>query len=103
MPPGRLVHHRQSAEVPDVHAGDIETATMYRLYPDLVDTEAAKKLPPVPLRDEDTDKWLFGGHIQELSPAGYLGSPAQFGSVAAEENLNDYAKRIYEAIRRTLP
>lgn len=93
----------RSARVPDIHAGDIETATIHHLYPGFVDTEAAEKLPAVALDSEDTDNWLFGGHIHELSPSGYLGSPSEFGNVAVEDNLNDYAQRIYSAIERTLP
>ena len=89
--------------VPDVHAGDMETAAIHHLYPGFVDTEAAKKLPAVALRDEDADKWMIGGHIHALSPAGYLGAPADFETVAAEDHLNDYAQRLYQAIGRTLP
>jgi len=38
-----------TAPVPDVHGGDIETATMNRFYPHLTDTEKAKQLLPVAL------------------------------------------------------
>ena len=87
-----------TAAVPDVHGGDIETATIYRWYPDLVDVDKAKTLPPVPLEDHRAMDWLFGGHIQELSAQGYLGSPAAYENVLAQENMDDYAARITQAI-----
>lgn len=86
------------ASVPDVHGGDIETATIRRYYPDLVDAETAKALPPVALPGEKAMDWLFGGHIRELSPQGYLGAPAEFEGVSVEANLADYARRITQAI-----
>jgi creatinine amidohydrolase len=87
-----------TASVPDVHGGDIETATIRRYYPDLVDADKAKTLPPVTLPDEKAMDWLFGGHIHELSAQGYLGAPAEFESVSVEANIADYAQRITQAI-----
>ena len=91
-----------SAETPDIHAGDIETAMIHAFYPELVDAEKAKSLPPVSLPEEKGEDWLFGGHIHELSAEGYLGSPADFEHVNVEENLKDYACRITEAILKHL-
>jgi creatinine amidohydrolase len=82
----------------DVHGGDIETATIYHFYPELVDTEKAKSLPPVMLGDDQIMTWIFGGHTQELSPNGYVGSPADFEGVDVMKNVSDYAERISEAI-----
>lgn len=87
-----------AASVPDVHAGDIETATMAHFYPELVDVEKAKSLPPVALGDERIMAWLFGGHTAELSPQGYLGAPAEFGRVEVLKNVEDIAERVSEAI-----
>lgn len=86
------------AEVPDVHGGDIETATIYEFYPALVDVEKAKSLPQIALDDSSGREWLFGGHIKELSAQGYLGSPADFDFVEIQKNIEDYAYRISEAI-----
>lgn len=47
--------------VPDVHAGDIETATIYHFYPELVDVEKARSLPPTQLGDDKIIAWLLGG------------------------------------------
>lgn len=90
------------SEVPDVHGGDIETAMIYEFYPDLVDVEKAKSLPPVALGEEKDGAWLFGGHIKELSSQGYLGSPADFEHVEVQKNVEDYACRISEAIIRKI-
>jgi creatinine amidohydrolase len=87
-----------TADVPDVHGGDIETATIHKFYPHLVDVEKAKLLKPVALDDHKVEQWLFGGHIKELSSDGYLGTPANYENVDAQSNVDDYGKRISEAI-----
>lgn len=81
-----------------VHAGDIETATMHHFYPDLTDIQCAQALPPVALGDDKIMTWLFGGHTAQLSPAGYLGAPADFETVTVLKNINDIAERVSEAI-----
>ncbi|MDF2943615.1 MAG: crnA [Herbinix sp.] len=86
------------AEVSDVHGGDVETAMIYEFYPNLVDVEKAKSLPPITLDDESVEEWLFGGHIKDLSSQGYIGSPADFESVEVRKNVDDYADIISEAI-----
>ncbi len=83
-----------ASEIPDVHAGDVETAIVSRYHPELIKTELAKSLPPVRLPDERAMDWLFGGHIHELSPQGYLGDPANFENVDVEAYLDDFARRI---------
>ncbi|MBI4928936.1 MAG: creatininase family protein [Anaerolineae bacterium] len=87
-----------ASTVPDVHAGDIETATMHHHYPHLVDVEKAKILPPVTLDDDRIMTWLFGGHTKSLSADGYLGAPAAFDRVEVLRNINDIAERVSEAI-----
>jgi creatinine amidohydrolase len=86
------------ATAPDVHAGDIETATMHQFYPDLVDAQKARELPPTQLGDDQIMSWLWGGHTAELSPQGYLGAPADFESVEVLKNLQDIAGRTSAAI-----
>jgi creatinine amidohydrolase len=81
-----------------VHGGDIETAMIHHHYPHLADAEKAKSLPPVTLPEDKTGDWLWGGHIKELSPEGYLGSPAEFEHVDVTKNVEDYASRISIAI-----
>ena len=88
--------------VKNVHAGDIETATIHHFYPGLADVPKAKSLPPVELGDDKIMTWLFGGHTKELSSAGYLGAPADFESVDVIKNINDIADRISEAILERL-
>lgn len=86
------------AAVSDIHGGDMETATINAFYPHLVDTEKAKSLPDVALDEDKGEAWIFGGHIKELSPKGYLGAPAYYDSVDVQCNIDDYALRISEAI-----
>lgn len=84
-------------DVPDVHAGDVETATIHRYCPGLADIEKAQTLPPLALGGDRIMTWLFGGHTAELSPDGYLGSPADFGAVDIEAMMLDVAERLTEA------
>ena len=86
------------AAVPDLHGGDMETATIHAYYPQLVDIEKARSLPDVPLGDDQGEAWLFGGHTKELSPEGYVGAPAWYDRVDVARNIADYALRITEAI-----
>lgn len=83
---------------PDVHGGDIETATMAQFYPGITDMKKAKSLPPVTVEDDKIMTWLLGGHTKELSPKGYLGAPADYDSVEIIKHLNDVANRITEEI-----
>ena len=82
----------------DVHAGDIETATMGHFYPQLTSIENAKSLPPVGLDSEKIWTWLLGGHTQSLSPDGYVGAPADFEGVDILNHIKDTANRVSEAI-----
>lgn len=86
-----------TAEVPDVHAGDVETAIINAFYPELVDREKAKSLPDVALGN-NFEAWMFGGQLEILSPDGYLGSPASYDSVSIEQYIEDCANRISEGI-----
>ncbi len=85
------------AEIGDVHGGDMETATINAFYPHLVDTEKAKSLPDVELGDK-WEAWMFGGQLKQISPQGYLGSPASHNSFDVAKNVEDNAQRIANAI-----
>jgi creatinine amidohydrolase len=87
-----------ASEYADVHGGDIETATMNHFYPELTDIEKAKSLPPVELSEDKIMTWAWGGSTKQLSSAGYLGAPADFGSVQVMKNVSDIAYRVSEAI-----
>ncbi|MFT4146161.1 MAG: creatininase family protein [Mobilitalea sp.] len=86
-----------TAAIPDIHGGDMETATINKFYPHLVDTEKAKSLPDVALGD-NFEAWMFGGQLKQLSPQGYLGSPASYEGVTITEHVEDFSHRTSEAI-----
>lgn len=72
----------------DIHAGAYETGMLYSMYPQLVDTDAAKTLPSTSLTGEDMEKWLAGGEVmKDLLPDGYAGNPSGYEQVSrhAEE------------------
>ncbi len=89
-----------ASDVPDAHAGDLETAVLQSIYPQLMDEQAARASKPVRLQNSDTEAWLFGGHIHDLSPQGYLGDPAKYQAADAHGFINDYALRVADAIYR---
>jgi creatinine amidohydrolase len=91
-----------ASAVPDIHAGDIETATINTFYPGLARIEIAEQLPPRSVADDRIMDWLLGSKAQEISPAGYLGSPRDYKTVETQQNMNDYAKRFTAGILRTL-
>ena len=86
-----------SAPVWDVHAGDMETATVNAFYPHLVDTEKAKSLPDVDLGD-NFQQWMFGGQLKQFSPQGYLGSPSSYEGFDVTRYMEDNGRRIAEGI-----
>lgn len=85
------------SEISDVHAGDVETATINAFYPHLADTKTAQALPGVPLGD-NFEAWMFEGQLERLSPQGYLGSPSSFESVDINKHIKEHANRISNAI-----
>ena len=90
------------AEAPDVHAGDIETATILRHWPEWVDDDLARTLPPVTLAEQDVMPWLFGGQTERLSPLGYVGAPAQAHDVDVDELMTEFAARAGQAVLATM-
>ncbi len=90
------------ASSPDMHGGDMETATMQAFYPEHTDSALAAALAPVVLPGDQVMTWLFGGHTAELSPNGYVGAPALFERVDVAAYLKDSAERISEAIHSPL-
>jgi creatinine amidohydrolase len=87
------------SQYPDVHGGDIETATMNKYYPEITDINEASNLPPITIAEDLIMKWLLGGYTKELSENGYLGSPSEYINVDVERNINDIAERITDAIK----
>ncbi len=91
-----------ASAVPDIHAGDIETATIHAFYPGLARIEIAEQLPPRSVADDQIMDWLLGGKTKDISPEGYLGNPREYKSVKVLENMNDYAARFAHGILQKL-
>ena len=59
-----------------VHADEYETAAVVRYFPDSVDYDALRDLPPVDLTLNDLEAWREGGEAaRRLTPRGYFGAP----------------------------
>lgn len=83
----------------DLHAGEAETSLMLHLAPGLVREEARKRLPPVKLAPETLARWREGyDTARNITPDGYVGSPAQAQAAKGEARLDAEAKAMAEAI-----
>jgi creatinine amidohydrolase len=59
-----------------VHADEYETAAIVRYFPETVDYEALRDLPPTQLTLDDLAEWRKGGEsARRLTPDGYFGAP----------------------------
>lgn len=59
-----------------VHADEYETAAIVRYFPETVDYDALRHLPPTKLTRDDLPAWRKGGaHARALTPDGYFGAP----------------------------
>jgi creatinine amidohydrolase len=59
-----------------VHADEYETAAAVRYFPDSVDYEALRDLPPTDLTTDDLKAWRQGGEAaRRLTPHAYFGAP----------------------------
>ena len=59
-----------------VHADEFETAAIVRWFPDSVDFEALRGLPPTRLSPDDLAEWRTGdAAARRLTPDGYFGDP----------------------------
>lgn len=59
-----------------VHADEYETAAIVRYFPETVDYERLRGLPPTALTAEDLPRWRKGGDdARALTPDGYFGDP----------------------------
>lgn len=59
-----------------VHGDEFETAAMVRYFPETVDYDALKDLPPTHLTLSDLQEWRKGAEqARRLTPDGYFGAP----------------------------
>lgn len=85
----------------DIHAGAYETGMLSYMYPELVDTDKAKKLPSYSLTYEKLNKWMEGKNSTvEVVPLGYAGNPKGYEAVSkiAKELIDVQVKAICERI-----
>jgi|ERR1700678_2403508 creatinine amidohydrolase len=60
-----------------VHADEYETAAIVRYFPDSVDYDALRDLPPVDLTVDDLKAWREGGEAaRRFTPRGYFRAPS---------------------------
>jgi creatinine amidohydrolase len=86
------------AATKDIHAGDIETATINRFYGECVDIDLVMTLPAIGVDPGREMEWILGGKTKELSELGYAGDPANYAAVKIDEHIADTAKRYADAI-----
>jgi creatinine amidohydrolase len=90
-------------DVPDIHAGALETSFMQRFHPDQVDVERARTLPPTQLKPEDWKGWASGwSDARRVIPAGYNGDPARLNPQLAAQFMAAEAAGISKVIETYL-
>ncbi|HEX3048266.1 MAG TPA: creatininase family protein [Bacillota bacterium] len=81
----------------DIHAGDGETATMNKYFPELVNLEIVGTLRPTNVGDEELSTWIEGGsNARMITPEGYFGDPAGYDRI--DGDYTDLAIRISDSI-----
>jgi creatinine amidohydrolase len=80
-----------------VHADEFETAGMVRYFPDTVDYDALKDLPPTQLAADDLAAWRQGD-AKRLTPDGYFGAPNPIDP-DLWRHFDETAKIMAEAIK----
>ena len=87
----------------DIHAGEIETSSMWGLFPDLVRQDIMRTLKPTNFSIEDLNEWRKGrDHARRKTPHGYLGDPAASDPCKGEQVLLKQAELIADAIEAKL-
>ena len=87
----------------DIHAGEIETSSMWGLFPDLVRQDIMRTLKPTNFSIEDLNEWRKGrDHARRKTPHGYLGDPAASDPRKGEQVLLKQAELIADAIEGKL-
>ncbi|QCI63218.1 creatininase family protein [Phreatobacter stygius] len=74
--PGPDLENFRLTGVFGVHADEYETAAIVRYFPETVDYQALRHLPPTKLTRDDLPAWRNGGaDARALTPDGYFGAP----------------------------
>jgi creatinine amidohydrolase len=74
-PPQELERFRVTGTL-GVHADEFETAGIVRYFPETVDFDALRDLPPTKLDADGLAEWRTGGEAaRRLTPDGYFGAP----------------------------
>lgn len=83
----------------DAHAGEIESAGMWGLFPDVVRPEVMPTLKPTNFTLEDLIEWRRGGeYAKRKTPLGYLGDPASADPEFGRTMMQQQAEYVAEAI-----
>ena len=74
--PSPVLHQFRTTGILGVHADEYETAGMVRYFPETVDFDALRRLPPTQLDINDLAEWRTGdAAARRLTPDGYFGAP----------------------------
>lgn len=88
-----------TAEYMDIHAGAVETSAMMKDFPELVDEDKARALPPSHTTLEDFKIWIRDlAAVREITPQAYLGEPAAIDADMSRQAEEKQVQRVLEAI-----
>lgn len=87
----------------DIHAGEIESSSMWGLFPDLVRTEVLPSLKSTDFGPADLAEWREGREqALRKTPNGYLGDPAKADPEVGRKNTAEQAALLADAIEARL-
>jgi creatinine amidohydrolase len=96
-------HFLRPTSFVDVHAGEIETSSMWAKFPNLVRKEVLPTLKSTDYGPDDLTEWRKGGeHALRKTPDGYLGDPAASNREKGEEKIKEDGRLLAEAMMRKL-
>jgi creatinine amidohydrolase len=89
----------KATDYPDIHAGEIESSSMWGAFPDLVRKDVIRTLTSTKFSLEDLIEWRKGReHAARKTPQGYLGDPAASDPALGQRLLHEQAAFIADAI-----
>ena len=104
-PPFFLIHKvppldLEEQEYLDLHAGAFETSIVAAFFPDMVDLDKAKTLPPTKVTAQNIGEWRTD--TLKLTPLGYLGDPTHTDVTWGKKFLEEMCVMMADAIEKNL-
>ncbi|BBI35905.1 creatininase family protein [Cohnella abietis] len=93
----------QFTDIPDIHAGALESSFIKQYYPHAYRAEACEPLQPTRMSACESSKWEQGWiDAREVNPLGYYGDPAKINMKLAQRYIEIEGRHISAVIQQDL-